>query len=96
MIRDAFHAIHSLGVYHGDVRAENILVAKDGKTTWVIDFEFAEIVTTANDLDHPTIQLENRIVAGLLRDIKHPTESHPIERKAMDSPMCCEDTVVAL
>jgi tRNA A-37 threonylcarbamoyl transferase component Bud32 len=96
MIGEAFHAIHSLGVCHGDIRVENILVAKDGKTAWVIDFEFAEIITSANDLDHPRILLESRFVADLLRDIKHPTQTDPMGRNGMDAPLYHGDTGVAL
>jgi RIO-like serine/threonine protein kinase len=42
-ILKAFKAIHALGVVHGDVRADNILVGKD-ESVWIIDFEFAAIV----------------------------------------------------
>lgn len=43
---EAFSAIHSLGVIHGDIREENILVGKDGNI-WVIDFEMSSIVSSA-------------------------------------------------
>ena len=38
----AFDEIHYLGVLHGDVRPENILVGRDGGV-WIIDFEFSQI-----------------------------------------------------
>jgi RIO-like serine/threonine protein kinase len=43
-ILEAFDSIHALGVLHGDARRENILVGKDGKEVWIIDFEFSLIV----------------------------------------------------
>jgi len=41
-IVQAFDRIHSLGVLHGDLRPENILVGPDGDV-WIIDFEFSRI-----------------------------------------------------
>ena len=43
--------IHSLQVIYGDVRAENILIGKDNKSVWIVDFEFSEILTEATDLN---------------------------------------------
>jgi RIO-like serine/threonine protein kinase len=43
-ILEAFDAIHALGVLHCDARRENILVGKEGKEVWIIDFEFSLIV----------------------------------------------------
>lgn len=39
----AFEAIHGLHVVHSDIRADNVLVADDGRV-WVVDFEFARII----------------------------------------------------
>jgi serine/threonine protein kinase len=36
----AFKAIHDLGVLHGDIREDNIMVLKDGSVR-IIDFEFS-------------------------------------------------------
>ena len=41
-ILQAFDRIHSLGILHGDIRPENILVGTDGDV-WIIDFEFSRI-----------------------------------------------------
>jgi 3-deoxy-D-manno-octulosonic acid kinase len=35
-----FEQIHEKGVWHGDVRKENILIGSDGKV-WIIDFELS-------------------------------------------------------
>ena len=37
-------AIHALGVVHGDIRAQNILVAEGGSRVWIIDFEMSSIL----------------------------------------------------
>jgi RIO-like serine/threonine protein kinase len=37
-IVNVFDAIHSLGVMHGDIRKQNILVG-DNDSVWIIDFE---------------------------------------------------------
>jgi RIO-like serine/threonine protein kinase len=65
-IVDAFHSIHGLGVVHGDVRADNILVSEDGKV-WIVDFEFAEIV--GNDGECELLE-EMNVVRDLLKGIK--------------------------
>jgi thiamine kinase-like enzyme len=39
-LRDALAAIHDLGMIHGDVRLENILIGK-AETVWFLDFETA-------------------------------------------------------
>jgi RIO-like serine/threonine protein kinase len=66
-IIDAFHAIHGLGVVHGDVRADNIVVREDGKV-WIVDFEFAEIVT-GNHRDRELLE-EMNVVQDLLKGIR--------------------------
>ena len=63
----AFSAIHALGIIHGDIRAENILVSKDN-SAWIIDFEFAEFVT-AEDMDS-SITAENEALEDLFARIR--------------------------
>jgi serine/threonine protein kinase len=69
-ILKAFDAIHSLNVVHDDVRAENILVAEDGNTAWIIDFEFAEIVKE-EDTRKTLISEETQAVRDLLEGLKN-------------------------
>jgi tRNA A-37 threonylcarbamoyl transferase component Bud32 len=64
-----YDAIHSLNVIHGDVRAENILIHKDGKSVWIVDFELSESIN--EDIDaHSRIGEENQVVHQLLLKIK--------------------------
>jgi serine/threonine protein kinase len=65
----AFDAIHSHGVVHGDIRSANILVDQDGKSVWVIDFEFAEVLTDGSDKEVRILQ-ENEEIQRVLREIK--------------------------
>jgi serine/threonine protein kinase len=71
-ILKAFDAIHSLGVIHGDIRGDNILVGKDGNSTWIVDFEFAEIIPEGFDEKDAKITQETGAVEELLRKIKIP------------------------
>ena len=48
---NTFKSINSLGVIHGDVRAENILIADGGNKVWIVDFELAEIVKRASEAE---------------------------------------------
>ena len=68
-IFNAYKAIHSLGIVHGDVRAENILVAEDGNKVWIIDFEFAEIMDGASEAESMIYQ-EREAVMELLNEFK--------------------------
>jgi serine/threonine protein kinase len=70
-ILKAVDAIHSLGVIHGDIRSDNILVGKDGSSAWIVDFEFAEIMEGLDDKDAKITQ-EIGDVKELLRKIKNP------------------------
>lgn len=75
-ILKAYDAIHSLHVIHGDVRSENILIGKDGTSVWIVDFEFSEILTGADDADAQSrISEENGSVRLLLSGIEHVSES---------------------
>lgn len=69
-ILKAFDAIHSHGVVHGDVRCDNILVDEDGKSVWIIDFEFAKVVEEGSDKKDGRITQEIEEVKELLRKIK--------------------------
>ena len=68
-ILNAFKAIHALGVVHGDVRAENILITKDRNAVWIIDFEFAEIMERASEAESMIYQ-ETEAVKQLLNEFK--------------------------
>jgi tRNA A-37 threonylcarbamoyl transferase component Bud32 len=46
----AFEEIHAWGVYHGDVRSENILVRSD-ESVVVLNFEISEMDADDKDLD---------------------------------------------
>jgi serine/threonine protein kinase len=74
-ILQAFSAIHLLGVIHGDIRADNILVGRNGQSVWIIDFEFAELVTGAADEMHSKIVQEIGAVRELLAKFKLPNRS---------------------
>ena len=60
----AFNKIHARGVYHGDVRAENILVRPD-QSVVVIDFEMSEV-----DTPEESLMSEMREVKLLLAALK--------------------------
>ena len=57
----AFKEIHARGVWHGDVRAENILVRKDNSVV-VIDFESSEM-----NADNDMLEGEQKQVKSLLK-----------------------------
>lgn len=59
---DTIDKIHALGVLHGDIRRENILVDEYGKV-WVIDFGFARMNPNAEDLAEEQWQLERCLQA---------------------------------
>lgn len=69
-IFNAFDSIHSLGVIHGDIRADNILVAEEGNAAWIIDFESAEIVTERNDVNESQFFQESITIKELLKGLK--------------------------
>jgi len=60
---NAFKEIHARGVYHGDVRCENILVKPDGSVV-VVDFEMSTI-----DADEDCLKSEMRAVRYLLASL---------------------------
>ena len=44
-IREAYRAIHTYGVIHGDVAAHNIIISLDGQHVWIIDFEAGQFLS---------------------------------------------------
>jgi len=56
----AFQEIHARGVYHGDVRVENILVRRDNSIV-IIDFEWSEM-----NVDEELLKKEMKQVQSLL------------------------------
>src|SRR5437762_13767595 len=84
-ILKAFGRIHSLGVVHGDVRRENILVDANGNSVWIIDFEYAEIIDGGLESKPSKIALETELVKGLLREIKKPYGSISIRYEGFKS-----------
>ena len=65
----AFEEIHALGVIHGDVRSENIIISQEGKV-WIIDFEFAEILGDGNGDASSKVAEEMIALKDMLKDIK--------------------------
>ena len=61
----AYHKIHELGVLHGDVRKENILVRKD-ESIVIVDFERTEI----NNVPKVVIDIEDCEVQALLLNLQ--------------------------
>ena|SRR5579871_6240528 len=73
----AYNAIHSLEVIHGDVRAENILIGRDGKSVWLIDFEFSDILSGDSNVDvQSKISQENEAVSYLLSKFKDASDAN--------------------
>jgi tRNA A-37 threonylcarbamoyl transferase component Bud32 len=64
-------------VIHGDVRAENVLVGKDGKSVWLVDFEFSSILSIVESADYRryTVSLEKEEVSKLLSKFKAVCEA---------------------
>jgi DNA-binding helix-hairpin-helix protein with protein kinase domain len=62
-VASAFSSIHALGVRHGDVRKENILVRAD-ESVVVVDFERSVFDVSAEDLEE-----ENDDVHELLMEL---------------------------
>ena len=69
-ILTAFEEIHSLNVLHGDIRPANILVAEDGNTVWIIDFEDGEIIADGDEERESKVSDEMKAVREMLQYIK--------------------------
>lgn len=63
----AYTAIHKLGVVHGDVRPENVLILKD-ESVRIIDFENG-LVVAENGLKE--METEKEEVNIMLRELKY-------------------------
>mmetsp|Transcript_28447 Transcript_28447/g.62593 ORF Transcript_28447/g.62593 Transcript_28447/m.62593 type:complete len:543 (+) Transcript_28447:317-1945(+) len=59
----ALKAIHALGVAHGDIRAENILVGEEGKV-WFIDFGLSRVDPSAEECEEELQQLCSIFTSG--------------------------------
>ena len=64
-VLDAFHSIHALGVFHGDVRKENILVRED-ESVMIIDFEKSVL----DDVPAEQMTAEDEVVRALLDELR--------------------------
>ena len=71
-ILKAFDLIHSLGVIHGDIRAENILIADEA--AWIIDFELAEIMEEGDEQKESKISEESAAVRELLNEFNRHSD----------------------
>jgi tRNA A-37 threonylcarbamoyl transferase component Bud32 len=60
----AFQEIHDRGIYHGDVRVENILVRRDNSVV-IIDFEWSDMYA-----DEESLKKEMRLVQSLLAGLQ--------------------------
>lgn len=75
-VKEAFHLIHQLGVIHGDVRKENILVRADD-SVMIIDFDMANF----DDLSEEVIAMEDKVVDELLGDLEKENDSLSVGEK---------------
>lgn len=64
-IRTALSAIHNLGVLHGDIRPQNILVRRDGQKPQfaIIDFGLSKIAKDKKALKREAKRLESLLAA---------------------------------
>jgi serine/threonine protein kinase len=95
-IFEAFDAIHSLGIVHSDIRPENILVAEDGNSAWIVDFEFTEIIAEGFHEKHPKITQETGAVKDLLTKITSPRRSYGVCRNGSETSLLETGTTVVL
>ena len=72
-IKTAFAEIHRLGVIHGDIREQNIMVKED-KSVVVLDFESS---VYHEDLSDDLIQDENEVIQRVLKEVKRENSSSP-------------------
>lgn len=60
-VSEAFSSIHALGVRHGDVRKENILV-RDDESVVLIDFERSGFDASLEDLEDEDNEVEELLI----------------------------------
>lgn len=72
-VKTAFAEIHRLGVIHGDIRKQNIMVKED-KSVVVLDFESS---VYHEDLSDDMIQDENEVIQRVLQEVKKGKSSSP-------------------
>jgi Ser/Thr protein kinase RdoA (MazF antagonist) len=65
-INKAYESLHELGIVHGDVHPDHILVLEDGSIR-IIDFDCAFIVPVGYD---KLIDFEEEEINNLLRELK--------------------------
>jgi Uncharacterized protein with protein kinase and helix-hairpin-helix DNA-binding domains len=75
-VRRAFQLIHEVGVIHGDVRSENILVREDDSVV-IVDFESGEF----EDFPEEVVRMEDEVVEKLLSDLEKDNDSYSEGRK---------------
>lgn len=70
-VKDAFAQIHALGVIHGDVRRQNIMVRED-KSVVIIDFESGVYHENLSDV---MIKEENDEIERVFKEVRHEGSS---------------------
>jgi RIO-like serine/threonine protein kinase len=70
-LRDALDAIHGLGIIHGDVRLENIIIGEGGNV-WFIDFETALLADSivSDETREEMIQWDRDALTGCFRSVR--------------------------
>jgi RIO-like serine/threonine protein kinase len=72
-IKTAFAEIHRLGVIHGDIRKQNIMVKED-KSVVVLDFETS---VYHENLSDDMIRDENEVIQRVLKEVKRGKSGGP-------------------
>ena len=81
-VRDAFDIIHSLGVIHGDIRPDNILVGDDERI-WIIDFESSLLLDSVQSAGERGVmlQIESEALTSCLKKITQNSKEIDTEGK---------------
>ena len=72
-VKAAFAEIHRLGVIHGDIRKQNIMVKED-KSVVVLDFESS---VHYENLSDEMIRDENEVIQRVLKEVRREKSSSP-------------------